>query len=96
MNDLAVTLFAQGDLGAARKLQEETLDIHRRVQGPEHPDTSTSAWNLFRALLDMGELEAWPVLNRDLLWRLDRDANTLSADQRTVREYVAQVIKKDG
>jgi hypothetical protein len=51
---------AQGDLAGARKLQEETLDIRRRVLGPEHPDTSTSAWNLLRTLQDSGELaQSW-------------------------------------
>jgi hypothetical protein len=36
VNNLALTLSSQGDLAGARKLQEGTLDIGRRVLGPEH------------------------------------------------------------
>jgi hypothetical protein len=36
------------------------------------------------------------VLKRDLLWLLDRDAASLGAVQRTIREYVAKVIKTNG
>ncbi len=97
MNNLALTLSAQGDLAGARKLQEEVLDIWRRVLGPERPNTSISAWNLFRTLEDLGEREAArAVLERDLLWLLDRDPATLGADQRQIREYVARQVKKNG
>jgi hypothetical protein len=97
MGNLAVTLSAQGDLAGARKLEEETLDISRRVLGPEHPATSTYAWNLFRTLRDLGEHGAEGiVLKRDLLWLLDRDPGTLGSEQCTVREYVAEAVKKNG
>ena len=67
------------------------------VVGLEHPGTSTYAWSLFRTLHDSGELEAGAaVLKRDLLWLLDRDVATLAANQRTLRKYVAQAIKKTG
>jgi hypothetical protein len=97
MNNLALTLGAQGDWAGARKLHEETLDIRRRVLGPEHPDTLTSAWNLLGTLQDLGEHAAErAVLKRDLLWLLDCDSSTLSSTQRTVREYVAEAVKKNG
>jgi Tetratricopeptide repeat len=92
---LAETLRAQGDTAGARRLQEEVLEIRRRTLGPEHPDTSISAWNLFRTLHDLGEREAArAVLERDLLWLLDRDSATLGADQRKIREMGAQEVKK--
>ena len=96
MNNLARTLHVRGDLEGARKLEEETLEIRRQVLGPEHPDTSVCAWNLFRMLRDLGVPEALTVLNRDLRWLLDRDPVTLGADQRKIREMVAQVVKKSG
>src|ERR1039457_1905085 len=34
--------YAQGDLGGARRIGEQVLDICRRVLGEEHPDTLTS------------------------------------------------------
>jgi len=81
----------------ARELWEATLDTRRRVLGPEHPDTSTCAWRLFRTLQDLGELgEGLGVLERDLLWLVNRDATILGADQRAIRKYVARAIKKDG
>lgn len=94
MNNLALTLWAQGDLAGARKLQEETLAIRRRLLGPGHMDTSKSAWNLFATLRGLGDSEAAVTLLRgDLLWLLDRDPATLGADQRQIREYVAQIVK---
>ncbi|MBS0449471.1 MAG: tetratricopeptide repeat protein, partial [Proteobacteria bacterium] len=36
INNLAVTLSAQGDLAAARALQESVLEVRRRVLGEEH------------------------------------------------------------
>jgi len=56
MNNLAATLSAQGDLAGARKLDEETLEIRRRVLGPEHPDTLSSMSNLANALQAQGDL----------------------------------------
>jgi hypothetical protein len=92
----ASTLSAQGDLARARKLQEETLTILHRVLGPEHPYTSISAWSLFQTLQDLGDgSAARALLKCDLLWLLDRDPTALGADQRTVREYVAQTVKKN-
>ena len=43
MNNFALTLYDQGDLAEARKIQEEVLETMRRVLGSEHPDTSGSA-----------------------------------------------------
>jgi hypothetical protein len=73
------------------------LDIRRRVLGPEHPDTSASAWWLCFTLHDLGEHNsARAVLQRDLLWLLDRNPATLGAMQRKIREYVAEVVKQSG
>jgi len=93
MNDLAATLYQQTDLAGARRLWEETLAIQRRVLGPEHPYTSVSAWWLYLTLHDLGEqAAAQAVVERDLRWLLGRDPDVLGADQRQIREYVAQVV----
>ena len=95
LSNLAGTLGAQGDRTGARKLQTEALDVRRRVLGSEHRDTSTSAWNLFLTLRELGDFEAaLTILKLDLLWLLDRDSATLGADQRKVRDMVAQVVKE--
>ena len=76
----------------ARKLQEETLAVRRRVLGAEHPDTSISAWNLFRSLIGLGDTKAArAVFKQDLMWLMDRDPETLGADQRKIREMLAQL-----
>jgi len=58
LNNLALTLRAQGDLSRARALHEEELEICRRILGPEHPDTLISMCNLAITLLDLGETAA--------------------------------------
>src|SRR5215467_6183926 len=88
--------YERGAYASAQTLYERELDFRSRVLGPEHPATSTSVWNVFRTLRDLGELAAGlAVLKRDLLWLLDRAAASLGADQRTVRQYVAKAIKKN-
>jgi hypothetical protein len=89
MNNLAGTLEAQGKLEGARKIHEQVLEIRYRVLGAEHPDTSISAWNLLNTRSDMGDVdEAKKILENDLVWLLDRDPESLGADQRKIREMI--------
>jgi hypothetical protein len=91
MNNLAATLHAQGYLAGARKLQEQVIEILRRVLGPEHPDASISAWNLFCTLAQLGDrAAASALLKRDLLWLLNRDPAALGAHQRKIWEMLAR------
>jgi Flp pilus assembly protein TadD len=52
MNNLAGTLYAQGDLAGARKLQ--VLAASRRVLGEEHPDTLRAMNNLAQMTANRG------------------------------------------
>jgi len=54
MDNLAMTLLAEGDLSGAREKQEQVLEIARRVLGNEHPDTLTSMNNLAMTLRAQG------------------------------------------
>ena len=56
MNNLALTLKAQGDLTGAREKQEEVLEIQRRILGDGHPNTLTLMNNLAETLRDQGDL----------------------------------------
>jgi Flp pilus assembly protein TadD len=56
MNNLAQTLYAQGDLAGARKLQEQVLEAMARLLGKEHPNTLTSMLNLAQMLQTEGDL----------------------------------------
>ena len=57
MNNLAVTLQAQGELERAREIHEKVLEKRRRLLGAEHPDTIASMGNLATTLHAQGELE---------------------------------------
>jgi tetratricopeptide (TPR) repeat protein len=93
MNNLALTLGAQGDLPDARKIHEQVLEITRRTLGEEHPNTSLSACNLVLTLLEMGEnAGAIDILKKDLLWLLKRDPVSLEANQQKIREMIIQMI----
>lgn len=55
MNALAIALAYQGHYIAAVKLYEQTLEIRRRVLGPEHQATLQSMNNLAEVLIKLGE-----------------------------------------
>ena len=67
MNNLALTLRAQGDLNGARVLQEQALAVCRRVLGEEHPATLTSMNNLALTLSAQGDLAGARVLEEQVL-----------------------------
>jgi len=67
MNNLAATLWAQGDLGGAHKLEEEILAVRRRVMGPDHPHTLTSMNNLASTLRAQGDLAGARKLQEETL-----------------------------
>jgi hypothetical protein len=79
MNELASTLYAQGDLGGARKLEEQVLEASRRVLGEDHPHTLTAMNNRASTLsaqgVDVGEKRShsgrcWtgPVIHPEPRW----------------------------
>jgi hypothetical protein len=67
MNNLAVTLRAQGDLEGARKLHEEVLNARTRILGGDHPDTLTAMSNLAVTLGDQGDLGGACKLHEQVL-----------------------------
>ena len=67
MNNLAGTLWAQGDLASARALHEQVLSIQRRVLGEEHPDTLISMNNLAETLRAQGDLAGARALHEQVL-----------------------------
>lgn len=56
MNNLAHTLWAQGDLAGARAMQEHVLAAHRRALGGGHTNTLASINNLALTLQAQGDL----------------------------------------
>ncbi len=69
------------------------LRVRQRILGEEHPDTTISAWNLFNTLMEMYDsTEAGTVLKNHLLCLLDRDPESLGANQQQIREMFSQMI----
>jgi len=96
MNNLAVTLQAQGDLTGACKLQEETLDSLRRVLGSEHPDTLTSMNNLASILLAQGDLAGARKLQQETLDSFRRVLGSEHPRTLTSMSNLAQTLSAQG
>jgi tetratricopeptide (TPR) repeat protein len=67
MNEIAVTLRAQGDLEGARKINEQVLEISRRTLGEEHPVTLNTMNNLAEQLRAQGDLEGARKIHEQVL-----------------------------
>jgi tetratricopeptide (TPR) repeat protein len=94
MNRLAITLSVRGDLEGARALEERALAVSKRLLGPEHPHTTASVWNLLQTLLSLDQTEAAKrLVTSDLSWLLAREPASLGADEGSVRERVAQLLR---
>jgi hypothetical protein len=59
--------YVRGAYASARKLNEGTLEMRRRVLGPEHPDTLTAALNLAETLWAQGDLASARKLQEEAL-----------------------------
>lgn len=58
---------AQLALARARDVEQRALEVRRRVQGPEHPETLIAMDQLAQTLLDLGEAAAAAELQRSAL-----------------------------
>jgi hypothetical protein len=67
MNRLSGALREQGHYPEAEKLERETLDIQRRVLGPEHPDTLASITQLAATLYYEGRYSEAEKLGQQAL-----------------------------
>ena len=96
MDNLAVTLRAQGDLAGATKLQEEALAVRRRVQGPEHPDTITSMGNLAVTLWAQGDLAGARKIEEEVLAVRRRALGPEHADTLQSMSNLAETLRAQG
>jgi hypothetical protein len=67
MNNLANMQFIEGHYGEAEKLERQTLEIQRRILGPDHPDTAMSTYNLGGIALHKGKPDEALSLLRDAI-----------------------------
>jgi tetratricopeptide (TPR) repeat protein len=96
MNNLAETLWAQGELEDARKIHEQVLEIRRRVLGAEHPDTLTSMNNLAGTLRDQGELEDARKIQEQVLEITRRVLGAEHPDTLTSMNNLAETLRAQG
>jgi eukaryotic-like serine/threonine-protein kinase len=55
MNNLADSLSKLGNWSEAEKLWRETLNVERKILGPDHPLTALSSYNLACVTLQQGK-----------------------------------------
>ncbi|MBF0325545.1 MAG: tetratricopeptide repeat protein [Alphaproteobacteria bacterium] len=67
MNNLADTLYAQGDLDSAREMEEQVLAARRRILAPDHPDILASMNNLAGTRSAQGDLTGARELQEQVL-----------------------------
>jgi hypothetical protein len=96
MNNLAETLRSQGDLGAARRLQEQALAVRRRVLGEDHPDTLTSMNNLALVLYNQSDLGAARGLQEQVLAMMRRVLGEDHPDTLTSINNLAETLRSQG
>ena len=90
-NDLAAVRFAQGRLADAQQLQKQALELSFRIEGEQHPSTTTAAWNLFLTLDRMGDEDAAETVRRQHLgWLNDAKPGDIAVEQRRIRELIAR------
>jgi tetratricopeptide (TPR) repeat protein len=62
-----LSFYAKAKYAEAKKLFQQTLDIHKRILGEEHSDTGTSYNNLALAVRGQGQYAAAEKLHRQAL-----------------------------
>jgi Flp pilus assembly protein TadD len=95
MNNLALTLYAQGDLAGARKLQEQVLEAWVRLLGKEHPDTLRAMNNLAGTLYAQGDLAGARKLEEQVLEARGRLLGKEHPDTLTAMNNLAQTLKAE-
>ena len=96
MGNLGTTLHAQGNLSAARELQQQVLAIQRRVLGEEHPHTLTSMGNLASTLWAQGDLPAARELEQQVLVIRRRVLGQEHSDTLASMNNLATTLRAEG
>lgn len=96
MNNLALTLRAQGDLAAARKLFEQVLEIERRILREKHPNTLATMNNLALTLSAQGDLAGARNLHEQVLETTRRILGDEHPDTLTTMSNLAATLSDQG
>ena len=93
---LGILKYAQGDRPGAGRIQEQVLDVLRRVLGEEHPDTLTSMNNLALTLLDQGDMAGARKIQEQVLDVIRCVLGEEHPDTLTSMNNLAQTLKGQG
>ncbi|MBS0449000.1 MAG: tetratricopeptide repeat protein [Proteobacteria bacterium] len=96
MNNLAATLFAEGDRAAARSLLESVLEVHQRALGEEHPHTLKSLGNLAATLWRLGDLAGARQLEERALQTRQRTLGDAHPDTLLAMHNLAYTLRDLG
>ena len=95
-NNLASTLWQQGDLTGARRLQKTVLEARERTLGTGHPDTLTSKANLASTLKAQGDLTGARRLQEAVLEAHERTLGAEHRDTLTIKSNLAHTLWQQG
>jgi hypothetical protein len=84
----------RGDRAGAQDLHKSVLAARRLILGEHHPDTSVSAWNLLRTLLERGEKSQVKTVVDELAWLLGCEPGAVGIDQRNIREWLPEIVRR--
>lgn len=84
------------DLDEAERLYKETLEIHKRVLGPEHPNRLTSMHNVATVLKRQGKLNEARKLNEETLEIRKRVLGREHPDTLMSMHNLANVLREQG
>jgi hypothetical protein len=96
MADLALMLWAQGELERPRELQEQVLEAQRRVLGQEHADSLTTMNNLALTLSAQGGLGRARELQEQVLEARRRVLGDQHPDTLTAMDNLAKTLGAQG
>jgi uncharacterized protein (DUF2267 family) len=88
--------YESGDFRSARALQEQVLKAHRRLLGPEHPDTLKAMNNLAQTLKAQGDLGAARALQEQVLEARRRLLGPEHPDTLTAMGNLASTLWEQG
>ena len=70
------------------------LAIHESSLGSKHPSTVIGVWNLLLLYMEMGEVDNFEKQLAKMSWLAEaKEEDLVSADLRTIRGYLLQLLK---
>ena len=96
MNNLANSLRQQGNYTSARELEEQVLEVRRRIQGEEHPGTLICKSNLASSLREQGNYACARELEEHVLEVRCRVLGNEHPDTLTCKNNLATTLRQQG